>query len=202
MVYVFFCVSGALGALEPHSPSMQHDGEVEVSRSLCRDVLLLERILNGYRGVVIVIGNALRFHYDLEAMRRASGQLGRRVVNITDIFCTTEELAVLDFMSTRSDPYVILASLDLVFSEHTVAHRVDLDAERGFDVETLAEFEMHLQAHGAHATRPPSDEEMLIATVGSDALRRAKSFVSRVRAPEESNYQRALRSLVDLVGTD
>ncbi|MET3246367.1 hypothetical protein ABIE53_003112 [Burkholderia sp. OAS925] len=196
MVYIHFCVSGVLGTLGTHSPVTTREGEIAATRSLERDVLLLANTLKAYPGAVVVIGNDWPFSYDLEKVRRASRPFGQRVVNVVNTIGSTKEAAVLDFMEGRNDLFLIVASNDYEFSELTVAQRIDVDHKSGFDEAARVQLEARLDALKEDVTRPLSDDEVLRASVSRSALRRARRYIAPMRAAEDLQFQRSLRSLM------
>ncbi|MEX3967219.1 hypothetical protein AB4Y42_34175 [Paraburkholderia sp. EG286B] len=196
MVYVFFCVSGAIGPLNLDFSLPKREGAMANMRRLESDVLLLAETLLNYSGVVIVVGNAWPFHYSLDSLRQAFATLGQRVVNFVNTLSDTQEEAILDFMKNRSDSFVILASSEFEFSDITSSRRVSINPEVGFDEAARRALAKQLQEFGELATRPLSDDEMLRATVGAYALRRARQLISPMRARNDRQFQRRLRSLV------
>ncbi|APA84081.2 hypothetical protein BJG93_00675 [Paraburkholderia sprentiae WSM5005] len=116
MVYIFFCVSGALGPLNLNTTVPHRHGAKASVRPLDRDVALLTKTLRAYPGTVVVAGNSWPFYYDLESMRQAFSELGPRVVNAVNTLADKQEEAVLDFMSNRTEPFVVLASPEFEFS--------------------------------------------------------------------------------------
>jgi hypothetical protein len=196
MVYVFFCVSGALGTLNLNlSVSKRHGDEAGV-RLLDRDVALLTKTLRAFAGVVVVAGNSWPFYYDLESIRQAFSELGARVVNVVKTLADKQEEAVLDFMSNRSEPFIALASSEFEFSALTEPRRVDIDTRIGFDEAACSALLAQLRAIGEPAIRPLSYDEMLRATVSGHDLRRAKRMFSRMHASEDVQLQERLRGII------
>lgn len=193
MVFVFFCVSGVLGPMRRHPSLTTRESEPEVSRSLEADMALVARALNAYPGAVVVIGNDWPFYHDVSTLRAACGELGRRIVNVVRTLGGTKEAAVLDFMSGRAEPFVVIASVDFEFTELTASRRIDVSLEHGFDDEARACLIERLHTLGQHASNPLSDDDMLRATVGSRDLRRAQKYISSVRAGGDVSFQRKLR---------
>lgn len=196
MVYVFFCVSGALGPLNLNFTVPKRNGAMANLRPLVADVSLLTEVLRDYPGAVIIAGNAWPFHYSLDSLRHAFSALGQRVVNFVSTLSDTQEEAIFDFMSNRAEPYVILASRESEFSELTDSRRVDVDMERGFDQAARAALLAQLRAIGEPAIRALSYDDMLRATVSGHALRRAKRMLSRMHAREDIQFQYRLRTIV------
>lgn len=197
MVYVFFCVSGALGTLNLNlSVSKRHGAEANV-RLLDRDVALLTKTLRAFAGVVVVAGNSWPFYYDLESIRQAFSELGSRVVNVVKTLADKQEEAVLDFMSNRSEPFIVLASPEFEFSALTESRRVDIDTRFGFDEAACSALLAQLRAVGEPAIRALSYDDMLRATVSGYALRRAKRMLSCTHAREDVQFQHSLRTIVD-----
>ncbi|WP_168664489.1 hypothetical protein [Paraburkholderia sp. SG-MS1] len=196
MVYVFFCMSGALGPLRPYCIVPKSHGEKANMRSLEGDVLRLEASLSDFPGAVIVAGNAWPLYYDLESIRQAFARLGSRVVNVVSTLADRKEEAVLDYMSNRSEPYVVLASPEFEFSSRTDERRIDVDGQRGFDQDAQSALRARLRSIGDPAARPLTKDDILQATASALALRRASRILSRVRASEDSQFQRSLRALL------
>ena len=196
MVYVFFCVSGALGPLNLNFSVPKRHSETAVMRRLEPDILLLTETLRDYPGAVVVAGNAWPFHYSLDSLRDAFSTLGRRVANFVSTLADRQEEAIFDFMSDRTEPYVVLASTEAEFSKLTDSRRVDIDIERGFDQDARSALLAQLRAIGEPAIRPLSYDDMLRATVSGHALRRAKRTFSRMHAGEDIRFQNRLRTIV------
>lgn len=182
MVFVFFCVSGTLGPVRRHPSLTTREGEPEAIRSLEADTLLLEKTLSAYPGAVIVVANDWPFYYDLENLRLACREFGRHVVNVVKTLGGTKEEAVLDFMSNRPEPFVVLASPDFEFTQLTASRRIDVDRERGFDEAACATLSAHLHSLGDHSLSPLTDDDMLRAKVSRYATRRFRSYISNIRA--------------------
>lgn len=196
MVYVFFCVSGALGPLRDYPSPTTREGWVPAARHLAVDISHLAETLVDYPGAVVVVGNGWPLYYDLKCIREVCGELGTRVVNALNTFGGTREQAVLDFMENRIESFVILASSEFEFSDITASQCVNINSEVGFDEAARRVLAKRLREFGEHATRPLSDDDMLRATVGTYALRRARRFISPMRARDDVQFQRRLRSLV------
>lgn len=196
VVYVFFCVSGALGTLNLNFSVPKHHDEMANMRPLEPDVVLLSETLRDYPGVVIVAGNAWPFHHSLDSLREAFSPLGQRVVNVVSTLSDRQEEAILDFMANRSEPHVILASRASEFTELTVSRRVDIDNKLGIDEFARSALMARLAAIGEPATRPLSCDDMLRATVTCHALRRATRLLSRMHASEDVQFQQSLRAIV------
>lgn len=172
------------------------DDQLAAHRSLAPDLINFEGALAAFPGAVIVIANDWPFFYDLETIRRAGEGFGRRFLNVVNTFGGSKEDAVLDFMMFRTNPFVVVASSEFEFSSLTASRRVDLDHRRGFDEVARQALETQLRALDEHATRQLSDEEMLEASSSRQAIRRARRFVMLMRADEDLQFQRSLRSLV------
>ncbi|MEX3999797.1 hypothetical protein AB4Y38_12960 [Paraburkholderia sp. EG285A] len=196
MVYVFFCVSGALDTLNLNFSVPKCHGGMANMRRLESDVSLLRETLRDYPGVVIVAGSAWPFHYSLDSLRQAFSELGQRVVNFISTLADRQEEAIFDFISYRSEPYVILASKEAEFSKLTDSRRVDVDMQLGFNESTQSALVAHLRTIGEPAIRPLSYDDMLRATVSGQALRRAKRMLSRMNAREDIQFQHSLRTIV------
>jgi hypothetical protein len=196
MVYVFFCVSGALGPLNLNITVPHRHGAKESVRRLDRDIARLTRTLRAYPGAVMVAGNGWPFYYDLESIRLAFEELGPRVINGVKTLADKQEQAVLDFMSNRSEPFVVLASPEFEFSDLTQSRRIDIDTVSGFDEDAHSTLTTRLREIGEPAIRPLSYDDMLRATVSGHALRRAKRMLSRVHANEDVQFQRSLRAIL------
>lgn len=196
MVFVFFCVSGVLGPMRRHPSLTTRESEPEVSRSLEADMALVARALNAYPGAVVVVSNDWPFYHDVSTLRVACGELGRRIVNVVRTLGGTKEEAVLDFMSGRAEPFVVVASPDFEFTDRTESRRIDVGLEQGFDEEARVCLLEHLSMLGEHATNPLSEDDMLRATVSSRDLHRARKYISPIRASGDVAFQRKLRSLI------
>lgn len=196
MVYIFFCVSGALGPLNVNITVPHRHGVKASVRPLDRDVALLTRTLCAYPGAVVVAGNSWPFYYDLESIRQAFSELGPRVVNAVKTLADKQEEAVLDFMSNRTEPFVVLASPEFEFSDLTKSRRVDVDTRFGFDEAARSALLAQLRDIEEPAIRPLSYDDMLRATVTGHVLRRAKQMLSRMHAREDTLFQTSLRALV------
>ncbi|MGF6370881.1 hypothetical protein OKW40_003631 [Paraburkholderia sp. RAU6.4a] len=196
MVYVFFCVSGALGPLNLNICVSKSQGTMANLRQLDRDVALLTKTLRAYPGAVIVAGNSWPFYYDFESIRQAFSELGSRVVNAVKTLADRQEEAVLGFMSNRAEPFVVLASPEFEFSNLTESRRVDVDTRFGFDEAARSALLAQMRDVGEPAIRPLSYDDMLRATVSGLALRRTKRMLSRLHASEDVQFQQSLRSIL------
>ncbi len=199
MVFVFFCVGGVLPPMRRHPSLMTREGAPEATRELEVDALLLTRTLVPYPGAVIVVANDWPFYYDLEELR-SSREFGRRIVNVVRTLGSTKESAVLDFMSGRAEPFIVIASPDFEFTKLTDSRRIDVGLEQGFDEEAQVSLLEHLRLLGEQATNPLSEDDMLRATVGSRDLRRARKYISPIRASGDVAFQHKLRSLIGKEG--
>ncbi|MGF6774922.1 hypothetical protein P3T21_000109 [Paraburkholderia sp. GAS334] len=199
MVFVFFCVGGVLPPMRRHPSLMTREGAPEATRELEVDALLLTRTLVPYPGAVIVVANDWPFYYDLEELR-SSREFGRRIVNVVRTLGSTKESAVLDFMSGRAEPFIVIASPDFEFTQLTDSRRIDVGLEQGFDEEAQVSLLEHLRLLGEQATNPLSEDDMLRATVGSRDLRRARKYISPIRASGDVAFQHKLRSLIGKEG--
>ncbi|MGF6507673.1 hypothetical protein [Paraburkholderia sp. 32] len=197
MVYVFFCVSGALGPLNLNFMVPTRHGEAANMRRLESDVSLLTETLRVYPGAVIVVGNAWPFHYSLDSLRQSFSVLGQRVVNVVSTLSDRQEESILDFMANRSEPHVILASRESGFTRLTESRRIDIDDELGIDEFTRSILMARLGSIGEPATRPLSYDDMLRASASGHALRRARRLLSRMHASEDVEFQRSLRSILE-----
>jgi hypothetical protein len=196
VIYVFFCMSGELGPLRDYPSPTTREGWVPTARQLAVDISHLADALADYPGAVVVVGNGWPLYYDLKCIREVCGELGTRIVNALNTFGGTREQAVLDFMENRIESFVILASSEFEFSDLTSSRRVNTNPEVGLDEASRRALVKELHEFGEHATRPLSDDDMLRATVGTYALRRARRFISPMRARDDTQFQRRLRSLV------
>ncbi|WP_429253974.1 hypothetical protein [Paraburkholderia sp. GAS334] len=178
---------------------MTREGAPEATRELEVDALLLTRTLVPYPGAVIVVANDWPFYYDLEELR-SSREFGRRIVNVVRTLGSTKESAVLDFMSGRAEPFIVIASPDFEFTQLTDSRRIDVGLEQGFDEEAQVSLLEHLRLLGEQATNPLSEDDMLRATVGSRDLRRARKYISPIRASGDVAFQHKLRSLIGKEG--
>ena len=195
MVFVFFCVGGVLPPMCRHPSLTMREGASEATRGLEADARLLARTLAPYPGVVIVVANDWPFYYDLDELR-SSLEFGRRIVNVVRTLGSTKEAGVLDFMSGRAEPFIVIESPDFEFTELTDSSRIDVDPKQGFDKKARARLLEHLSTLGDHASNPISEEDMLRATVGSRDLRRAQKYIAPIRAGEDVSFQRKLRFLI------
>jgi hypothetical protein len=195
MVFVFFCVGGVLPPMCRHPSLTTREGVPEATRVLEADALLLARTLAPYPGAVIVVANDWPFYYDLEGLR-SSREFGRCIVNVVRTLGSTKESAVLNFMSARAEPFIVIASPDFEFTELTDSRRIDIDLEQGFDEEARVCLLEHLNTLGEHASNSLSEDDMLRATVGSRDMRRARKYLSSIRASGDVAFQRKLRSLI------
>ncbi|WP_076882795.1 hypothetical protein [Burkholderia pseudomallei] len=181
MVFVFFCVSGVLGPMRRHPSMTTREGEPQAIRSLDADVLRMGSSLSSYPGAVIVVGNDWPFYYDVELIRRACSEFGLPVVNVVKTFGGTKENAVVDFMSGRPEPFVVVASQDFEFSENTASQRISVDCQDGFDEAASGSLSEHLRALGEHSLGPLSDDDMRRATVVRYATREVREYISNIR---------------------
>ncbi|MCG5077521.1 hypothetical protein [Paraburkholderia tagetis] len=195
MVYVFFCMNGELGPLRDYPSPTTREGWVPIARHLAVDISHLAKTLADYPGAVVVIGNGWPLYYDLKCIREVCGELGTRIVNAVNTFGGAREEAVLDFMENRTESFVILASSEFEFSDLTASRRVNINPEVGFDEAARRALAKQLHEFGELATCPLSDDEALRATVGAYALRRARRFISPMRARDDMQFQLRLRSL-------
>jgi hypothetical protein len=139
----FFCMSGVLGSMHRHPSLTTRENVPEGTRPSEADVLLLAGTLSEYLRTVIVVGNDRPFNYDLGSLWEADRGFGRRVANAFNTLGSSTVQVVLDFMTTRIEPFVVLASPDFEFTHRTSSSRIDLDQERGFDEAARAALEMH-----------------------------------------------------------
>lgn len=200
MVFVFFCVSGTLGPMRRHPSLTTREDEPEAIRSLESDALLLAKTLSAYPGAVVVIANDWPFYYDRENVRLACLEFGCRVVNVVKTLGGSKEAAVLDFMLTRPEPFVVVVSPDFEFTQLTASRRIDVDRERGFDEAACAALSAHLHSLGDHSLSPLSDDDMLRATVSRYATRRVRNYISNIRTGEDFESQRNLHLLASEEG--
>lgn len=196
MVFIFFCVSGVLGPMSRHPSLTTRENAPEATRPLERDVQLLGKALSLYPGAVVVVGNDWPLYYDVKTLRQANSGFGRRVFNVLNTIGSTKEQAVFDFMANRDEPFVILASEDFEFTQRTASSRIDVDRERGFDETARAALELRLNGFGGYASDPLSNDDILRATVGIHALRKARDFKSPLRANEDVAFQRHLAEML------
>jgi hypothetical protein len=195
MVYVFFCISGVLGDLQ-HSQSLTvREGAPNCARSLDADMLALASALECFPGAVIVVGNDWPLLYDIETVRTACSTLGRRIVNGLNVLSDTKEHAVLDFMSARPEPYLVVASSDFEFSEITRRQRIEVDCTTGFDGAAQSVLISRLREIGYLAIRPVPPAVMLCAMSSSRQLARARQYAAALHAGQDEKFQVALQSL-------
>ncbi|WP_244138119.1 hypothetical protein [Burkholderia vietnamiensis] len=123
MVLLFFCISGVLGAIDRHPSITTRENEPEATRSLESDARLFAQAIEPFPGALVVIANDWPLLYDLEFLRQEFALLGPRIVNSVKILGGTKEESILKFMSSRSEPYVVVTSSDFEFSEGTMGIR-------------------------------------------------------------------------------
>jgi len=80
--------------------------------------------LGGFPGAAVVVGNDWPFYYDIRFLQRACREFGWRVVNAIKTLGGVKEDAVLDFMSTHPEPFVVVASLDFEFRHFAFRHEI------------------------------------------------------------------------------
>lgn len=196
MVFVFFCVSGVLGPIQRHLSLTTREDALTSARSLDADMLALANALERFPGAVIVVGNDWPLLYDIETVRTTCSTVGRRIVNGLNVLSDTREQAVLDFMSTRPEPYLVVASSDFEFSEITRSKRIDINCATGFDYTAQSMLVSRLHEIGYFAIRPVTGAEMLGAMSSGRQLERARRFAAALYAAQDEKFQVALQSLL------
>jgi hypothetical protein len=166
------------------------------TRLLDADALLLARAIDSFPGAVIVVGNDWPLFYEIELIRQGCSSFGRRIVNTLRTSCDTKEEAVLEFMASRTEPYLVIASPDFEFTQLTASRRIDIDEAVGFENMACLTLVAHLKTLGAPAVRPVTSEEMLRATSSSRLLERAGRYVAELRAAHDQQFQRTLKPLL------
>jgi hypothetical protein len=175
MVLVFFSISGVLGAIDRHPSITTRENEPEATRSLESDARLLAQTIEPFPGALVVIANDWPLLYDQDFLRRECAPFGPRIVNSLKIFGGTKESAILKFMSSRSNDFVVIASSDFEFSEATVRRRINVRVGAGFDEEAADRLRELLEACGEAATRPASTDDVMSATICNPLMRRLQT---------------------------
>lgn len=196
MVFIFFCVSGVLGPMRHHPSLTTREGEPKAIRPLDVDTTLIADALDAYPGAAVVIANDWPFYYDLEGLRGAGGEFERLIVNVVRTLGGTKQEAVLDFMTGRTEPFIVIASQDFEFTEKTASVRIDIDHKNGFDDAARVSLLQHLRALGEPAQKPLSEDDVLRASVSGRDLRRAQKLFLPLCASNDAAFQRELRLLI------
>ncbi|RKP48300.1 hypothetical protein [Trinickia fusca] len=181
MVLLFFCVSGVLGAIDRHPSITTRENEPAATRSLESDARLFAQAIEPFPGALVVIANDWPLLYDLEFLRQECALFGPRIVNSVKILGGTKEESILKFMSSRSEPYVVVTSSDFEFSEGTMGRRVNVDSEAGFDEEASDRLRQLLEEYGEAAQRPASADDIMRATAGNPWMQRVQSYLAHGR---------------------
>jgi hypothetical protein len=156
----------------------------------------LAAALERFPGAVLVVGNDWPLLYDIETVRATCSTLGRRIVNGLNVLSDTKEQAVLDFMSTRPEPYLVIASSGFEFSEITSSKRINVEGSTGFDSAAQTVLVSRLQEIGYLALRRVTSAEMLDAMSSSRHLARARQYAAALYAAQDEKFQVALQSLL------
>ncbi|WP_322024356.1 hypothetical protein [Burkholderia sp. BCC1977] len=181
MVLIFFCVSGVLGAIDRHPSITTREDAPKATRSLESDARLFAKAIAPFPGAVVVIANDWPLLYDLEFLRQECASFGQRIVNSVRVLGGAKEDSILTFMSSRSEPYAVVASSDFEFSEVTAGRRVNVDLQAGFDEVAADRLRVLLEEHGEAAQRPASADDIMRATAGNPWMRRVQSYLAHGR---------------------
>ncbi|ARK48553.1 hypothetical protein [Burkholderia pseudomallei] len=181
MVFVFFSVSGVLGAMDRHPSITTRENEPAATRSLESDVRLFAQTIESFPGALVVIANDWPLLYDREFLWQECALLGPRIVTSVRILGGTKEESILTFMTSRSEPYIVVTSSDFEFSAETAGRRVNVDLEAGFDEEAANRLRVLLEECGEAATRPVSTDDVIRATAGNPWMRRVQTYLARGR---------------------
>lgn len=181
MVFVFFCLSGVLGGLRRHPSVTTREDEPEATRSLESDVRLFAQTITPFPGAAVVIANDWPLLYDLEFLRQECAPIGQRIMNSVRVLGGTKEESISTFMSSRSEPYIVVTSPDFEFSEATSGARVNIGLEVGFDEKASDRLRALLDEYGEAARRPVSTDDVMRAKVGNPWMRRVQSYLAHCR---------------------
>ena len=181
MVFVFFSVSGVLGGLCRHPSITTRESEPEATRSLESDARLFAQTIEPFPGALVVIANDWPLLHDLEFLRQECAPFAQRIANSVRIIGGTKEESILKFMTSRSDPYVVVASSDFEFSEETVRRRINVGVDAGFDKGAADRLRVLLEECGEAAQKPVSTEDVMRATAGNPRMQRVQSYLAHCR---------------------
>lgn len=181
MVFVFFSVSGVLGAIDRHPSITTRENEPAATRSLESDVRLFAQTIEPFPGALVVIANDWPLLYDREFLRQECALLGPRIVNSVRILGGTKEESILTFMTSRSEPYIVVTSSDFEFSAETAGRRIDVSVDAGFDEEAADRLYALLEECGEAARMPVSTDDVMTATTGNPWMRRVQSYLAQSR---------------------
>mgnify|MGYP001544990927 CR=1 FL=1 len=180
MVFVFFSISGVLGAIDRHPSITTRENEPAATRSLESDAHLFAEAIEQYPGAHVVVANDWPLLYDIEFLRQECVPFARRIVNAVRTLGGTKEEAILGFLSSRSAEYIVVTSTDFEFSEVTAARRVDVGVG-GFDDVAADCLRTLLDACGEAARGPVSTDDIMRATAGNPWVRRMQTYLSHNR---------------------
>lgn len=195
MVIVFFCISGVLGAIPRHPSITTRDTEAEATRCLDADARLFAKAIEPFPGVAVVVANDWPLIHGLNFLRQECAPFGYRIVNSVKLVGGTKEDSILTFMSSRSEPYVVVTSSDFEFSEVTVGNRVNVGLEAGFDEEAAERLQALLEEFGEAARKPVSHDDVMRATVGNPWMRRVQSYLAPAQASSNLSAQCRLAAM-------
>ncbi|WP_413196781.1 hypothetical protein [Pararobbsia alpina] len=196
MVYVFFCIDGVLSDLPEHRPLTRRDGIIDSSGRPDADLLALMTAVEDIPGVVVVVGNDWPCAYEIHTIRTTCAALGRRIVNGLMDSSAAQEQSVLSFMSTRPEPYLVVAPPDFGFCEIPPSRRIDFHEGIGFDSEAQSALISRLREIGYLAVRRVTRAQELGAMPGGQPLERARQNASALHAKQDEKFQLALQSLL------
>ncbi|MCW0131861.1 HAD domain-containing protein [Burkholderia pseudomallei] len=181
MVLVFFCVSGVLGAIGRHPSITTRDDEPEATRALESDARMFAQTIEPFPGALVVIANDWPLLYDIKFLRQECAPFGHRIVNSVRVLGGTKEESILAFMTSRSEPYIVVTSSDFEFSEVTAGRRVNVALQAGFDEEAADNLRALLEEYGDAAQRHVSTDDVMRATIGNPWMRRVQSYLAHGR---------------------
>lgn len=181
MILLFFCISGVLGEIDRHPSITTRENVPEATRSLESDARLFAQTIAPFPGAVVVIANDWPLVYRLEFLRHECVPFGQRIVNSVRVLGGTKEESISTFMSSRSEPYIVVTSPDFEFSEATSGARVNVGLEVGFNEEASDRLRVLLEEYGEAARRPVSTDDVMRAKVGNPWMRRVQSYLAHCR---------------------
>lgn len=181
MVFVFFSVSGVLGAIDRHPAITTRENEPAATRSLESDARLFAQTIEPFPGALVVIANDWPLLYDLKFLKQECTPFGPRIVNSVRILGGTKEDAIQKFMSSRSAEYIVVASTDFEFSDETGGRRVNVGLQAGFDKRTADRLRTLLEEYGDAARSPASPDDVMKATSGNPWMQRVQSYLAHGR---------------------
>ncbi|WP_245841416.1 hypothetical protein [Paraburkholderia ribeironis] len=142
------------------------------------DSRLFAETIDPFPGAVVVVANDWPLIYGLNTLKQECVPFGHRIVNSVKLVGGTKQDAILTYMASRSEPYVVVASSDFEFSEMTAERRVNVDSEAGFDADAANRLREILEGYGEEAKRPLSADEALSAAVNNPMLRHMQKYVT------------------------